>query len=162
MFAASGFGAAAVAAPAVYESVLLDWSTPARRSTISVTPVEPRNPRRAGNLGDAKDGGTFSGTRFRRQFQTDPPSESGDLDSFSARCTFNSCRDEGSAPREIHNREKHGAASDIAPAIMWPGLHFFRRRRSRASAILRRSIGRRPCSPRRAAERNSVNHCSGS
>jgi hypothetical protein len=42
----------------------------------------------------------------------------GALDSFSVRYTLNSCRDEGSAPREIHNREKHGAASDIAPATM--------------------------------------------
>jgi hypothetical protein len=42
----------------------------------------------------------------------------GALDSFSARYTLNSCRDEGSALREIHNREKHGAASDIAPATM--------------------------------------------
>ena len=40
------------------------------------------------------------------------------LDSFLARYTFNLCRDEGSALREIHNREKHGAASDIAPATM--------------------------------------------
>jgi hypothetical protein len=42
----------------------------------------------------------------------------GALDSFSARYRFDLCRDEGSALREIHNREKHGAASDIAPAIM--------------------------------------------
>jgi hypothetical protein len=49
----------------------------------------------------------------------------GALDSFSATYTFESCRDEGSALREIHNREKHGAASDIAPAVTRPGLHFF-------------------------------------
>jgi hypothetical protein len=40
------------------------------------------------------------------------------LDSFSAGYTFNPCRDEGAALREIHNREKHGTASDIAPATM--------------------------------------------